>query len=454
MKISLDFNIDKSQDRLKFIQDYTENSLLNFTNDNLEMMANYILWAIEKEENIDFQIDSKNSQWIKKRETSLEALMEQEQETGMPVESLFKQNLLNKKPKIDREHILKKLNPSITDDFFTKIVEHLPLEIDLSKWHPLTQSWFDLWGKIDITEYEVQYWELLHGKRRADLPIRQELIDRLYFHLCYSKNSDTLETFLEKLQQNVHNMNGYTHLKKKRELVILRTEQYLLLDAIQPNFLQKHMNTGFYWEEDCKGIDEFFPFMEEKLLLKEITEECFKKDFQNICLKELMYSDCKKNNKIDLRDTRVVREILLNKQDLEKCTLSISDREITERLLKFLKYYVDKCEFSEELLLIMNLKSLGISNKEIAQEVKKKFNIEYQENYISTIFTKRIVAAIAEQAELHYKIVEYITMGKNVFKRCSICKQLLPRNGEYFNKRSSTSDGFFSYCKKCKKQRK
>ena len=95
-----------------------------------------------------------------------------------------------------------------------------------------------------------------------------------------------------------------------------------------------------------------------------------------------------------------------------------------------------------------------MSNKDIAKAVEEKFNLSYKENYISTIFTRRIVEPIVEQVEKHYRLIEYITMGRTVFKKCSICGRLLPRNSTYFNKRTATSDGFFSYCKECKARRK
>ena len=59
MKISLDFNISSPQERVLFLNTYINKSQ-TYSSDNLEMMANYILWAVEKETSEKFQIESKN----------------------------------------------------------------------------------------------------------------------------------------------------------------------------------------------------------------------------------------------------------------------------------------------------------------------------------------------------------------------------------------------------------
>jgi hypothetical protein len=115
---------------------------------------------------------------------------------------------------------------------------------------------------------------------------------------------------------------------------------------------------------------------------------------------------------------------------------------------------VDLCELPPELKRILTLKMSKVNNREIAEILLQEYGLEYKENYISTIFTKRIIEEIVKQVELHYRLIEFITVGKSVFKRCSRCGKLYPRNTNYFNKRTSTCDGFFSNCKKCKTRRK
>lgn len=484
MRLALDFHKNSSAERIDFLNNYIENNKGSFTEDNLEMMANYILWAVEKENNESFQIESKNSPWTKKHnDISFEGLLEQESETGLPAESLIATHATGSaaKAKLNREEVIQKLTNGFPSQQNNKIAQAFLKEKDAKsdsevaqlrgennifiplEWHPLAQIWFDLWSSIDQTEYIIQTWEIKHGKRRADLPIRQELLDRLVYMLIYKNRKICLSTLRAELDNEADKWDGYFYLKKKRSLVQLRTQQYSLLDCTSQEPMQKHMNTGRYYLEETAGINEFFPFMSERLLIQDITEDFFKQDFQQLCVKSLRHSDkalnaqyLQSNKAIDLRDPNTIRHLLFFRADIKNHLEDnhVSDREINELLLKYIQYYINKCNFSDDLNYILECKVKKMTNKEIADSLKDKFGIIYKDNYISTIFTKRIVEAIVEQVNLHYKMIEYITMGKNVFKKCSVCGKLLPRNSTYFNKRTSTSDGFFSYCKDCKTRKK
>lgn len=158
-------------------------------------------------------------------------------------------------------------------------------------------------------------------------------------------------------------------------------------------------------------------------------------------------------NIIDMRQPDTVRQLLFFEDDIKRQSFSNNfyKQEIAQKILKFLYYYIKKSNFNEELTLILKMKMQKINNKIIAEKINNKFNTKYNENYISTIFTKRIIKEITKQAKMHYQLIEYITIGKTIFKKCSMCGQWLPRSNTYYNKRTSTSDGFFSYCKNCKK---
>lgn len=508
MNISLDFHRNSVDERLEFLRDYVDNTA-GFSPENLETMANYVLWADEKENGNNYQIESKKSPWAKQRnDLSYEGLVEQEQTTGAPMEGALLGGIAAKakKAKLDRKDVVEKLwqkkdkndnaeeqpdvradpnQPSTTNTTTSSDIPDMRAHPSHSwtmstscpriedaatyrvngfvfreeDWHPMANIWFDLWGQIDQTEYQVQSWELAHGKRRPDLPIREELHQRLEWLLWYMGSAQPLSQLEAKLEADSAKWDGYTYLKKKRSLVQMRTQQYSFLDCLGQDTLLHHMNMGMYWEEEERGISNFYPFMDRQLIFEEITEACFTKSFQDNCVRNLTYADTADRatgRVIDLRKPEVMRNLLLFQPDLADAlpNLKIQDREVTESLLYFLKYYIDQCNFGEDLLYILNAKIGKMSNKDIAKAVKEKFNLSYKENYISTIFTRRIVEPIVEQVEKHYRLIEYITMGRTVFKKCSICGRLLPRNSTYFNKRTATSDGFFSYCKECKARRK
>lgn len=457
IKLDLQFELNSPERRLQYLETYLKNlDQKTLTPEAIEMMANYVLWSVEDP---DFTIESKNSPWSKgkdKREVSYEGLLEQEQETGVPFNNYVTDvRMKTTKKKLDREQVLNRLYKREEKITFEQLINDPSPLRNATLWHPMTTAWLDLWFQIDKVEFMVQNWEKEHGKRRADLPIREELHERLKFDLIAHEDSRDLSQLERELIAIQHEWPAYKFLKKKRGLVSLRSQQYDLIDSLQSPLLQRH-GAAAYCGEPIKGITAFYPFMDERLLFKDVEERMFDKEFVKLCIRELRYSDEEPSNSIDLRNPEVIRTLLLMEEELAKFVEegTLTDTEICAALLHYLIYYVEKCNFSEELRFIMTQKMKRMSNKEIAQRVKEKFNLDYKENYISTIFTKRIVEAIVEQVNLHYKMVEYITMGRTVFKECKICGRLLPRNSTYFNKRTSTSDGFFSYCKECKKRRK
>lgn len=310
----------------------------------------------------------------------------------------------------------------------------------------------------------VQSYEQNCGKRREDLPIRPELFERLAQSLVWQRVEKSLDQYVEELRAIALSWEPYVYLKKKRSLVSLRTEQYTLLDSIQGEPIQYHPNSGVFWTDaDYEGINGFLPFMDKGLMIEEVDEIHFGGTYNELCVEALSKvdaADCdldlRQEHYIDLRNPDVIRALILNRLDLEDYLERVGDCKgaILKDLLKYLDYYIEHCKFSEDLEYILNLKMNKYSNKDIVEKVELKYGMIYKENYISTIFTKRIIEAIVEQVELHYKLIEFITMGQSVFKKCSICGRWLPRNSNYYNKRTSTSDGFFNYCKECKTRKK
>ena len=481
MQIKLDFNLNGPTARLEYLEQYLKDVDPNrLTSDNLEMMSNYVLWGLQSENpDLDFEIESKNSPWSKtSKTTSLEALMEQEQETGMPVQCQVSDvALATQKRKLDRGEVIGKLKHRDSQDIIRQIAIEMFKEptarlgvikqqfepVDLTKWNSLTDSWFNLWSQIDMTEFMVQTWELAHGKRRIDLPIRDELHIRLACLLAWKDRDISLADFESELQVQSQSWEGYLYLKKKRALVQMRTQQYSLLDCLQGETLLRHFNSGSYWQEEEHGLREFYPFSLPEFLIDGATPEHFTPQFHEKCVKALSFLDRLEENpklrdpySIDFREADSVRQMILMYPDLKEAATRMSDVQgaVLQNLIRYLSYYISQCNFDPELEVILRAKMHKVSNKDIVTRLKEEFNLDYKENYISTIFTKRIVEAIVEQVNLHYRLIEFITMGNTVFKKCTKCGKLLPRNATYFNRRTSTSDGFFSSCKKCKTRRK
>lgn len=504
MQLKLDFTLNGYEERREFAEKYIAENSARLTPDNLEMISNYLLWGLQTDTGEDFQIENKGP-WKKREEknVSWEGLQEEAKEKGISAESQMTEvGLKVSRKKLERAAVISKLegrkgswkdwwsqaqeiakkempesfiegietngpeSDGFADRTLSKVEEMLrasDVETLVNVAHPMARTWLDLWREIDETEFMVQSWELSHGKRRPDLPIRAELIIRLACNYIRQGTFESFHEYLSMLKIVAEDWDARKFNKKKRQLVSLRTEQYPLLDFIQGEPIQMRTNPGHYYYQPDYGILGLFPFMERKLMFEEIKEEYFEPEFNAYLVKELRKLDAIENDPkfnrsqyIDFRNPDIVRQLLLNYHQIKSDAVDtdIETNEMITLMLDYLDYYIRECHFSDELMLILEMKMKGETNKKIIDALMLKHSIKYQENYISTIFTKRIIGIIAEQAQKHYKMIEYILMGKNVFKRCSVCKKLLPRNTDYFNKRTSTSDGFFSYCKECKRDRK
>ena len=493
MKLDLNWKLETVEERIEFANMYIDMYEDALTPKNLETISDYILWATDSS---DIQLEAKASPWSKQVvDTSLDALFERANETGFPVELLIQGEGVGKSSsKLMRGDVIPLLGTrapliyewhragqtkeevklvevyeriamlyaivgqfdstnSINSAKTTNPQSSLAdLECTIDDLHPLAADWVHLWRRIDRTEYMVQTWEAAMGRRRADLPIRYELELRIDLLRLLNSSGDSRE----ELRAEALGWDAYTFLRHKRLLVSLRKEQYILLDGTKGETIQSGGNLSYYWKEE-EGLSDFLPFCNEVFLFDSIQEEYFNPEFQAKVVEALKCMDSYDANSeimIDFRSPKTVREMIAYREELIESipTRGIADREPLISLVRYFDYYLKKADLAPELNLIMQRKIEKVRNKEIREEVKEKFGLEYQENYISTIYTKRVINAINKQAEAHVRLMEYITMGRGAFKNCQECGELLPRNSEFYYKRSSSSDGFTSKCKQCGKR--
>jgi hypothetical protein len=92
----------------------------------------------------------------------------------------------------------------------------------------------------------------------------------------------------------------------------------------------------------------------------------------------------------------------------------------------------------------------GLSNIDIRTEINKKYGKMYTNEYISSLWRKKIPKLIAEEAERQYLDWYYTVVEKGKWKRCSRCGQIKLAHNFYFSKNKSSRDGFYSICKCCR----
>lgn len=91
----------------------------------------------------------------------------------------------------------------------------------------------------------------------------------------------------------------------------------------------------------------------------------------------------------------------------------------------------------------------GMPNQDVQQNLLIKYDKTYSTEYISKLWRNKIPKIIAEAAREDY--LEF-TYRRNHYpmKFCNKCGQLKPANNQFFSKNSSSKDGFYSVCKKCR----
>ena len=120
-------------------------------------------------------------------------------------------------------------------------------------------------------------------------------------------------------------------------------------------------------------------------------------------------------------------------------------------LLDTLQFYVEQADLTDIQREILDMKLRKKRNTDIAWDINHKYGKTYTSNYISTIFRQRIIPKINEAAKYHEKVISNIFFEEE-FKQCSTCGEIMLRDADNFTRKSRSSDGFSSRCKKCEKK--
>lgn len=431
-RLQLDFSLQTLKERNDFIIDYLQSYQFQkrpLTEEELETCSNYILWGKDLEgkngvQKKEFQIQTKNSTWNKKEIESLDALLE----TPTFNEALIVQPN-QARTKITREVFSR-----------TKALENAP---EVMK--PLFVALFQ---EIDETDLILNYYDLLHGKRKN--PPRDELLNRF-----------TIEE-QERLKEKATHLNQYKYLKLRHQLVELRQQQFVLKDSYS-SCIQIDSMLKVPTEDDklVFGADmNVYPLglkhQNSKVFLKfsELIPENFnEQDLEPIIKHYWNQQDNKTKLYFDFEDTEHVYNLLLNYCEFEEDVEIIENKplETLKQLLNTLNFYIENAELTDCQKEILELKKKHIKNQDIIDIVNSKYGKNYTANYISTIFRQKIIKKINESATYHKDLVLNLPFQEE-FKRCTICKTMLLKDSRNFVKKTRSKDGFTSRCKECDKK--
>lgn len=102
------------------------------------------------------------------------------------------------------------------------------------------------------------------------------------------------------------------------------------------------------------------------------------------------------------------------------------------------------------LLDILTWKIDGLSNDTIRQKLNDENNIRHNEQYVSTLWRKRIPKLIAEKAQEQYLDWYYSTQEYGKYKTCGKCGKTKLAHPIFYSRNTSSKDGFYSVCKECR----
>ena len=438
-RLDLNFKLETNQERADFLQNYLcADQFLKKppTADELETMANYVLWGKDAETGLNskqdktVQLESRYKTWDFQPEESFEALLESpnfnESMIKQPEDPIIKP----KRMVFSREEARAEASPTILSQ----------LE--------------QLWTEIDELELLLNYYDLAHGKRQSEP--REELLNRVE------------PEKREELKLKASLLKQYRYLKLRHHLVDLRRDQFTYRDSykcqiysgdIKPNTAPQQFHT----------LDSDIPVYPIGLLYyrRSIPKKLFPSDRfprpDDFTEDEINYiinfywgrQNQKKNLTdsqfyFDFQELEHVYSFLMGLEDFKDEAAQNLPLANTSELINTLKFYTARAELTEVQHFILNLKLKRIKNQKIAEYVNQRFGKTYSANYISTIFRQKIIPQINDAAVHHELIVQNLCFPEN-FKKCRTCGTTYLIDPINFTRKTRSKDGFSNQCKKCDK---
>lgn len=449
MKNRLDLNFDLiyQDERASYVNDYVnrEEFIKNpLTPEELDKISDYVLFGVDRETGLseskkrNIHLESKNSPWRNKNDDheSLEELRESPSfnEANLRPLTAPPLRLSTEEKKFSREKALEKA-PAYLQKIYS-----------------------DLFRNIDHIDLLVGYYEFMYGKKGKEVkPPRAELIARFSEEEC------------DKIADEASRLTPHSYLKKKRELVALRTEQYVLRDSFAPQIFLGSVTphiTNFDTTNSFEAGIEVLPLgLRDKtqtarlLFPKETGINLRPHDYDQTQLKKIsdFYWEKQKFDRnshkfyFDFRNQEHVYLLLGLYTDLEG-DINWEDLDSTlPYFLGTLRFYINEAGLSDVQQEILRLKIKRTPNQEISNILRDKFGKTYAANYISTIFTKRIVQKICDAARYHEKVASNLFFEEE-FKECTCCGRTLLRDTVNFMRKGRSADGLMARCKACEKK--
>ena len=438
-RLKLDFSIPTAVGRQEFLNIYLNQPQFKEcppTEEELETMGNYLLYGKDEDgknatQRKEIFIKSKYSDWDNaKAEDSLDELMESPAFNEATLRKITANHYKVKRQKFCREEALKTAPPELIPEFE------------------------QLFRRIDELDLIINFYDLHHGRRKK--PPREPLLRKF-----------TEEEIADAEEASRH-INAFNYLKKRHLLIELRREQYTLRDTYKPIITQNQIpryalqleqapptfdtEIEIYplWLNNNSDLAKaiFIPFSDfgrpetipNEELLKKITLKMWKK-------KEAIRG----KQFFDFSSIEHLYYLMSLYFDFHSARYDPDIDSTVPNFFKTLEYYIEQANLTDLEKEILDLKVQKVKNADIVTHLKKKYNKQYTQNYISTIYKQHIIGKIAAAASYHCELIENLAYPEN-FKQCYRCKKMYLRTTQNFVRKKGAKDGLTNRCKQCDKE--
>lgn len=429
-RLQLDFSLQSTNERRDFVNQYVNQSHFQkypLTEDELETIANYILWGKDNDglnctQRGEIQIETRNKTWQRDDTESLDAMMESPTFNEAALRRTTDLRLKVPREVFDR----------------TKTLEECPAHLVL--------VFKELFHRIDTIELSLNFYEFAHGRRKE--PPRETLLKRF------------TQDEINHAQAVAAKWNQFKYLKQRHLIVELRREQFTLRDTFAEKHL-RHTPPEPEGEPINLDFDAEIPVYPLGLINGPVGALLFKSEdllnpdsYSNSDLRKISefywskQSNARPSFFFDFCDLEHIYEFFGQLTEMEDEIGALPIDSNLAQMIATLKYYIELTDLTEVQQEILDLKINKCKNQDIADVINQKFGKSYTANYISTIFRQKIIPRINHTAAFHSKIVENLCFKEN-FKKCSGCGKILLIDSDNFVKKSRSKDGFASRCKVC-----
>lgn len=230
---------------------------------------------------------------------------------------------------------------------------------------------------------------------------------------------------IEKLKKQFQEAEGQKRYSLKKQIIDQYREQYVLRDSFKGGAGPKAMAI-----EVLKSLelpDEYITVDEDGFPHANGSASLLNPAF--VCILLRNYEDLKRECQVDLES-----DISLLLMDL--------DRLMEKALRVEYPVYWD----------VLQLKIHKYSNEDVIQEIWNKYRVKHSEQYFSNVWNRKIPIAIAKQAQREWVLRHHDEIGFSEWKICSKCGMRKLKHPMFFSPNSSSADGYYTICKRCRKK--